>query len=494
MKIKTWLLVSYLLVMLLPLGAAYGLFAWINAYHQDRNIAEYMENWTELNTMQTVLNDPSLYKPNADITKVNQLESERLSVTLYTDIGFVVYTSNPMKYTLPTFVNKEQLYEGFYELQQKFGAFTYKEPVFAGNTLVGVYEVQLLRDEWVTGVGKRTWYVVGIFIAFFLALFTGVAILVNRKLNRPLRQLMGQMDSFAKGEAVFPLTERHDEIGELTKSFDRMRKELTEANRKLSDEQQKKETMIASISHDLKTPLTSIRAYAEALQTGELSGSEQEEYRNVIISKSVYMRQMLDDLLMYTLLQSSNYKMDYVKVDGGEFFDMLVSGYDMLCEKKRIKLRVVSDVTGEFAVNDKQLMRVVDNLMANAIAHANPGGEIGLAAIDVGQTPEWSFPFVAEALKREAGMYLIVQNEGHGLSDAEIAEVFDPLFQADPARTKAGERGTGLGLSITKQIMEKHGGDVRMVSVPDIGTAIICWLPRMKGEEHDEMDKTTTSN
>lgn len=483
MKIKTWLLLSYFLVMLLPLGAAYGLFAWINAYHQDRNIAEYMESWTELNAMQAVLDDPSLYETNADMTKVNQLESDHLSVTLYTDIGFIVYTSNPMKHTPLSFVRKEQLYEGFYELQQKFGAFTYKEPVFAGNTFVGVYEVQLLRDEWVTGVGQRTWYVVGIFFVFFLALFTGVAILVNRKLNKPLHQLMGQMDSFAKGEPVTKITTRHDEIGELTKSFDRMRTELTEANRKLAEEQQKKEMMIASISHDLKTPLTSIRAYAEALQTGKLSDVEQAEYRNVIISKSVYMRQMLDDLLMYTLLQSSNDETDYVKVDGEEFFDMLVSGYDMLCEEKRIKLRVVSNVTGEYAVNDKQLMRVIDNVMSNAIAHTNPGGEIGLAAVDVGQTPEWSFPFVAEALKREDGMYLIVQNEGQGLSEAEIAEVFDPLFQADSARTKAGERGTGLGLSITKQIMEKHRGDVRMVSVPDIGTAIICWLPTMKGEE-----------
>lgn len=485
MKIKTWLLLSYFLVMLLPLVAAYGLFAWINAYHQDRNIAEYMERWTELNAMQAVLNDPSLYEPNADLTKVKQLESNHLSVTLYTNIGLVVYTSNPMKHTPLSFVRKEQLFEGFYELQQKFGAFTYKEPIFAGTTLVGVYEVQLLRDEWVAGVGQRTWFVVGIFLVFFIALFTCVTILVNRKLNKPLHQLMGQMDSFAKGEPVTQITTRHDEIGELTKSFDRMRSELTEGNRKLAEEQQQKEMMIASISHDLKTPLTSIRAYAEALQTGKLSSDEQAEYRSVIISKSVYMRQMLDDLLMYTLLQSSNYETDYVKVDGEEFFDMLVSGYDMLCEEKRINLRVVSDVTGEYAVNAKQLMRVIDNVMSNAIAHTNPGGEIGLAAVDVGNTPEWSFLIVSEALKREDGMYLIVQNEGRGLTNAEIAKVFDPLFQADPARTKAGDRGTGLGLSITKQIMEKHGGDVRMVSVPDIGTAIICWLPRMKGEEQE---------
>lgn len=483
MKIKTWLLLSYLLVMLLPLAAAYGLFAWINSYYQDRNVAEYMENWTELNALQEVLDDPGLYRPKADWSEVSGLESDRLSVTLYTDIGFVVYASNPMKHTSMSFVGREQLYDGFYEMSQKFGAFTYKEPVFVGNAIVGVYEVQLVRDRWVAGVEKRTWLVIIAFSLFFIALFVGVVLLVNRRLNRPLHQLMGQMDSFAQGKEVQSILSRHDEIGELAKSFDKMRLDLTEANRQLTEEQQAKETMIASISHDLKTPLTSIRAYAEALQTGKLTDSEQEEYRTVIIEKSSYMRQMLDDLLTYTLLQSSSYEVDYVTVDGEEFFDMLVSGYDMLCEEKAVTLRVMSDVRGQYKVNSKQLMRVVDNLMANAIAHTDAGGKIGLAAVSAGKSLEWGFPFVQEALNRKDGMYLIVQNEGQGLTVAEIAEVFNPLFQADQARTKAGDRGTGLGLSITKQIMEKHGGDVRMVSCPDIGTAVICWLPEMKGEE-----------
>lgn len=483
MKIKTWLLLSYLVVMLLPLGAAYGLFAWINAYHQDRNIVEYMESWTELNRLKEVLDDPDLYRPKADWSTVSQLENDQLSVTLYTEIGFVVYASNPMKHTAMSFVGREQLYDGFYEMSQKFGAFTYKEPVFAGNAMVGVYEVQLVRYRWVAGVEKRTWLVIIAFSLFFTALFVVVTLLVNRKLNIPLQQLMGQMDSFAQGKEVQPILSRHDEIGELAESFDKMRIDLTEANRQLAEEQQAKEAMIASISHDLKTPLTSIRAYAEALQSGKLTDSEQEEYRTVIIDKSSYMRQMLDDLLMYTLLQSSNYDMSYVSVDGGEFFEMLVSGYDMLCAEKEIELRVVSNVTGGYKVSSKQLMRVVDNLMTNAITHTDPGRRIELAAVDAGNPPEWCYPFVTEALNRESGMYLIVQNEGQGLTDDEIRDVFDPLFQADPARTKAGERGTGLGLSITKQIMEKHGGDVRMVAEPGIGTAVICWLPEMKGEE-----------
>lgn len=482
MKIKTWLLLSYFIIMFLPLLAAYGLFVWINSYHDDRNVAEYMDNLTELTAVQDVLKDPSFYRPNGDWTEVEQIANDRLSITLYTDIGFMLYSSNPMKQTPMSFIPKEKLYKEFYELRQKFGTITYKEPVFFKGALVGVYEIELLRDEWVSAVERRSLLVIVLFSVFFIALFIGMSFLVNRKLNRPLHLLMNHMDSFAKGEQVLPMSTRKDEIGELAQSFEMMRRDLEAANRKLNDEHRQKEFMIASISHDLKTPLTSIRAYAEALQSVMLSDKEQQEYREVIITKSNYMKLMLDDLLMYTLLQSSTYEMEFVTVDGEEFFDMLVSGYETLCDEKSIELVVESAVIGNYSINTKQLMRVVDNIMSNAITHSHRGGRIELATMNVGNTPKWCFESVKKVLTQKDGMYLIVQNSGYGLSEEDLKRVFEPQFQADQARSKAGERGTGLGLSITKQIMEKHGGMVQMVSSQEIGTAIICWLPELKGE------------
>ncbi len=196
------------------------------------------------------------------------------------------------------------------------------------------------------------------------------------------------------------------------------------------------------------------------------------------------MRQMLDDLSMYTLLQSSTYDMEFVAVEGDEFFDMLLSGYQTLCDEKQISLDMQVDVTGEFAVNAKQMMRVVDNVVANAISHTAVEGSIGLSATDAKVVPSWTYDFVQQAMTADDGLYLIVQNEGKGVSEQQLTRVFEPLFQADMARTKAGDRGNGLGLSITKQIIEKHGGTVRMVSSEAIGTAIICWLPPSKGEEN----------
>lgn len=481
MKIKTWLLISYLVVMLLPLLAAYSLFVWINAYYEKENVAEFMDVYVELSQLQEVLKEPAIYHVGADVPEIVEFDSERISVTLYNEVGYMLYSTNLMKQTALSFLPKKQLYEGFYVQQQNFKTIRYKEPVFSGSSMVGVYEIEWVREEWVAGVGGRTWLTVTLFTLFFVTMFIVVVYLVNRKLNQPLQQLKSQMNAFAKGLAVGDIRKSKDELGELAESFASMRGELMEANAKLADEQRQKEFMVASISHDLKTPLTSIRAYAEALESDELTVAQEKMYHQVIVEKSVFMREMLDDLLMYTLLQSHSYTMKSVIVDGEEFFDMLVSDYGALCREKGIKLHETTAVTDLYEVNAQQLIRVVDNLMANAIRHTKSGDTIWLAAVNINKVPDWCFDFVRGKLCEKEGMYLIIQNEGIGIPKEQLEKIFEPLYQANEARTKEGS-GTGLGLSITKKIIEKHSGKVQILSEENKGTAVICYVPNSKGE------------
>src|SRR5699024_5408930 len=115
--------------------------------------------------------------------------------------------------------------------------------------------------------------------------------------------------------------------------------QINTAQAVIENEHKEREYMIATISHDLKTPLTSIKAYAESLDTEkDLTPTEKEEYLKVVTDKSDFMKHMLDDLLTYTLLQSPTYEMELVSVDGSEFFDMLVSDYEALCKDKAIQL------------------------------------------------------------------------------------------------------------------------------------------------------------
>ncbi|MGE7688466.1 HAMP domain-containing sensor histidine kinase [Lysinibacillus sp. NPDC097214] len=480
MKIKTWLLITFFIVMVLPITGAYSLYVWINAYYQDKNVAEYFEKLTELNQVKSVLENPMYYTKNADIKDVEALTNDRLAITLYLKSGLILYSSNPLKSGFDT---KDSIFKGLYELKQNYNAFTYKEPVYQDGELLGVYEIQLVRTDWIKGVESRSWLVIASSILLFLFIYFAVMMLLNRKLNRPLHELMRQMRAFAKGEHVESnLVARKDEIGELAQTFLAMQDEIETARAHLKTEQQQKELMIASISHDLKTPLTAIQAYAESLQGKALSKEQQDEYRQIILTKSETMKHMLEDLLMYTLLQSTSYHLELIEVDGAEFFEMALSDYEQLCKDQGFMLEVTCDIEGMYAVHPKQLQRVIDNLMSNAWRYGAVGTTIGLAALNTRKCPTWCFDFVKLALTKQEGMYIIVQNCGQGINKEDIEKLFEPMYQADSARTKAGERGTGLGLNIAKQIIEKHGGTVELVSKEGYGTAVLGWLPSIKGE------------
>lgn len=472
--------------MIVPLLAAYLLFVWVQSYNNEQKVADYFEVSTELQTLKTVLNDPALYKPKAVGDPVEEMANEQLSIALYNADGLVVYTSNPSAVSAHSGMGKEALYADLYDLKQGYRSYTYKQPVFDGKELVGVFEVAFARDEWVAGVSNRSWLMLAGFMGLFLLIYFTIVLLVNRKLTKRLTGLKGEMTAFAGGEVLAETKTNNDEIGTLKKHFYVMRNQIVTAREVIDQEQRDKEYMIATISHDLKTPLTSIKAYAESLDTDQhLTETEQTEYRKVIIEKSDFMKQMLDDLLTYTLLQSPTYEMKLVPVDGGEFFDMLVSDYEALVRKKAIHLEVYAQVAGSYAVNPKQMMRVADNLISNAIQHTNQSGHVWLAAVsDKAVLPDWLFDFVRRQWRTDFAhyMYLIIQNDGAGIAKEAVDHVFDPLYQADDARSKRDAHGTGLGLSITKQIMEKHGGNVQFFSAEKIGTCVICCLPKRKSE------------
>lgn len=481
MKIKTWLLLSYIIVMLLPLGAAYGLFAWINAYHQDRNVEEYFLKWTELQAILPIVEDPALYQFGIEYEQLDALTDAHTAIELYSKDGYLLYTSNPLRKTVQSLEAKENLYKNLYVFDQSYRSFTYRAPVFSAKELVGFYEVKLARAEWVDGVTNRTWFVVVLFVVFISGIFLVVVMLVNHKLNRRLAHLMRQMKIFAEHGTVEQIEQQNDEIGELAASFDEMRQQIEAARDNLAQEQREKAYMIASISHDLKTPLTSIRAYAESLGNEQnLPVSRQKEYQEVIIQKAHYMQQMLDDLLMYTLLQSPSYEIELVEVEGSEFFEMLVSDYEPLCLERKITLHTFCEVEGVYAVNPKQLLRVADNLMSNAMKHTKKNGEIILAAVSPQYVPEEIMPFATSLFSKQDGIYFIVQNSGIGIAPEALAFVFEPLYQTDTARTKKEDTGTGLGLSITKRMIEKHGGTVQIASEKNSGTCVVCWLPTTK--------------
>lgn len=473
MKIKTWLLISYLFVMLLPLAALYGLYISINNYYQDKSMQEYFEQQNKVSALKKHLENPTLYEQKQKRKQLETLTNEQTMLTLYNPNGKIIYTSSPIA-THSNFESYETLYKDLYNFNQNYSTFVYKAPVYKNNQIIGIYKITLARTEWTEQVNSKTILLVASLIGFLITLYTIIVFFVNKRLNRPLKHLIEQMQLFAKGQPTKPFYIKEDEIGELAASFERMQQEIISNRNKIESEQRQKEFIIASLSHDLKTPLTSIQAYAESLHSGKLTHLEQQEYTQVIQTKADYMKQLLDDLMMFTLLQSPSYELELVSVDGEEFFDMLLGDYEQVSIEKGFTATTDLQVKKNYAVHPKQLMRVLDNLVANAWTYTNVGGSIKIAAFETPNKPTWCI--ASNEQLTAAGVYIVVQNSGTSLTAAQCQQIFEPLHQLDEARSHIGQRGAGLGLSIAKQIIEKHNGTIKAISKQN-ETAILIWLP-----------------
>ncbi|SDY28822.1 Signal transduction histidine kinase [Evansella caseinilytica] len=485
MKIKYWLMISYFIVMLLPIVALYVIYVSINSLDQKQSLLEYMEMTKTISELEAYLQDPRLYdfQPAENFEHISGLGNEAIRISLFRYDGARLYSSlesSDSGHFL--FVNTANLYRNLYELEWNYRTYSLKKPVFSDGEIAGVYEIVIGRDDWVEGVNSRTQLHVMLFGGFFLLTYIIVIFLLHRKLTRPLNTLRSRMTDFAAGiPLAAPARTGNDEIGELINHFEEMREKLENTSTELMKQQEEKQFIVASLSHDLKTPLTVIQAYTEALLAEKsLAENEKNEYKEILFHKLNYMKQMLDDLVTYNALQASQMKTALVEVEAEEFFDMLLSGYGETAAKSGITLTVEQAVKGTCHVHVKQMMRVVDNIMANALRHTERGRNVWLGAFSHGMPlPHWIFPSLVDQVDnwRENGTVILIQNEGAAMTTADLEKVFQPFVQGDPAR---GGGSSGLGLSIAKMIMEQHDGEITIWSAADCGTLTACRLKEEK--------------
>lgn len=484
MKIKPWLLSSYFIVMILPIVSLYFFYVSLAHYDERRDFLEIMEMKEKVDAIDQKLADPSLYKlqPVENYQELRKMTDKSMNISLYRKDGLKLYsTMENAGFDISSTTQRKliELYKDLNTIKKKHRTNSYKQTVFNGSELIGIYEITVVRNDWLQGVNDRTLLLGGFLGVSFIMIYSAVVILLNRKLNRPLNMLREEMMAFANGEKGRKnLIHSNDELGELIKHFEKMKAQIDKTNEEVQRQQKEKEYIVAALSHDLKTPLTAIRAYSEAINGNtDLTEKEKFEYRTIIFEKLDYMKAMIDDLTLYTSLKSAKEKIEFVQVEGDEFFEMLLGGYHEPCTKKNICLTVEQLVSGNYLLNARQMIRVVDNLMANAIRYTGEGNKVWLAAISKSNVlPEWIFPPFVRELEawRKSGVVLLIQNEGKAIPVEGLENVFEPFVQLEGARGQGGT--SGLGLSIAKIAIEQHGGKIKLWSQAGYGTLIACWI------------------
>lgn len=497
MKLKYWLMIAFLIVMCLPVAAGWALFSLYNYYENHRAVAEYVELTERLAPIEKVLNDPTLYQLKSferDQT-LPALASEQLRFNLYLPSGIRVYTSGGDTWSTGGYtVRSSELYRNLYHLQIRHRTFSLKKPVWDQGELAGIYEITMLREDRLEGISIRTTWVIGGSVAFFVLLYGTVLWLLFRKLFFPMKILINRMHGFARGEKPDEVwvNDRSDEMGMLLQQFDAMRQTIRQTQAEVERQQKEKEMIVAALSHDLKTPLMSISAYAEALSMEGCSRKlERQEYREVIARNVERMKRMIGELEMYTALGSRDSELAMVEVEGEEFFEMLLGSYGELAERENYTMQMSVRTNHDYRVHPESLMRLTDNLVHNALRYTPPRGTIGLAVIDsAAELPEWINPSLGAELDtyRTGATLIVVQNEGPPVLAEQLERIFEPYVQYHKEQIGGYAGGSGLGLSISRRIALKHGGDIRMWSSEQYGTAAVCRLPeRRKPDETQDI-------
>ncbi|MBN1658570.1 MAG: HAMP domain-containing protein, partial [Anaerolineae bacterium] len=280
-------------------------------------------------------------------------------------------------------------------------------------------------------------------VATAVALVLGI--LLARTLTRPVRELTAATRSLSRGNLAQQVPVRsRDELGELTASFNQMSADLARAN-------DLRRQMTADIAHDLRTPLSVITGYTEALRDGVLLPTPQ--ILQTMHQEAVHLRRLVEDLRTLSLADAGELTLTRCPVSPRELLDRAALAFGPRAQELGIDWRVTVD--GDVPpvhVDPERLAQVLGNLVSNALRHTPSGGHITLAAGVQGD-----------------GVWLTVQDTGVGIAPENLPCVFDRFYRSDEAR-QVHEGESGLGLAIAKAIVELHGGAIAVESTLGVGT------------------------
>lgn len=298
-----------------------------------------------------------------------------------------------------------------------------------------------------------------IFLVVFVLTNGLLKLLVSRHIIVPLRKLQGAVNNIREGNLDDELSiERKDEFGELSDSFEQMRLKLRESVETQLKYEDNRRELINNISHDLKTPITSIKGYVEGIMDGVANDPEKlDKYVRTIYNKATQMDQMIDELLLFSKLDLNRLPFQFEKVSLQRYIYIFIEAMSIDLEKMNIQLMIESDLSDQVMVviDQDKLHRALSNIIYNSMKFMDKEEK----SIDIRISKDETFAFIA------------IEDNGMGIEAAELAHVFDRFYRAEASRN-SDRGGSGIGLAIAKHIIEAHGGTIEIQSEFGKGTIV----------------------
>lgn len=475
MKIKSRLMLAFLCLIIIPFTATFGMICFhMSQFENSGEIYQFTKIEEIRNSVIAEVVEGYPYIKDYDkfaehirpLLKENQLKLKVIDVS-----GRLLFDSEDRESSIKRIKTEEGRPEestGLHFIGIELNTQTL--PIYINGEMVA--SAVIWADPYTEPFNSQT----KIASLLGLSLLTGFLLLIvlmvvftwylSRSILKPLAQLNRAAEEIAGGNLDYEVaSNRHDEIGRFCSNFDQMRIKLKESLEKQALIEQSRKEMIASISHDLRTPIASIKGYVEGLADGVAENEEMHaHYLEVIRSKSEQLDHLIDDFYEFSKLELGTIEVQPVNADSREVLENILAAYEMEYKNSNIKFNVIRPLSSVVVKVDKHsITRLIDNLIQNAIKYAetNP-------CITVKTELQHEFMVVA------------VEDNGAGIPPNDLSNIFEIFYRGEKSRSR-NFGGTGLGLATCKYIIEAHGGDIWCTSQVGKGSTFYFSLPYEKG-------------
>ncbi len=268
-----------------------------------------------------------------------------------------------------------------------------------------------------------------------------------------------------------------DELAALAREFNRMAEQLAAAAAERDRAEAARRDLIAAISHDLRTPLTSLRALTEALADGLVDDpTTTARYLATMRGQIGHLSSLIDDLFELAQLDAGALRLELQRASLGDLISDVLEVMRPQAAAKGLLLRgSAAPSVGPVLMAPQKIERVLYNLVANAIRHTHDGGTITISAS--AELGDAEAPAQTPELKAQNWIVVEVSDTGEGITAEDLPRVFDRFYRGEKSRSRA-TGGAGLGLAVARGIVEAHGGRIWAESIHERGTALRFTLPR----------------
>ncbi len=330
------------------------------------------------------------------------------------------------------------------------------DPSFLISTLGGIIKENPSAVKYIF-----LWILCSLLI--IIGVITINTIILSHSILHPIRELTKAVEYMKHGNLDVDIMRTSDEeIDKLCIAFDEMRIKLKEGREQEQFHINERKMLLANLSHDLRTPITSIKGYIQGIQDGIADTPEKmNKYLSTIASKATVIESMVDNMSLFAKLETDRLQFDFELGNINDLLKQLIEEYQLDFNRNNITFDInLCDTPAIVKLDFQKMRRVFSNLIENAIKYKkDDNGHISVTS-EV----------------KNSGVFITVSDSGIGIKNSDLNRIFEGFYRSDPSRN-LNVKGNGLGLGIAKQITEKHGGKIWAKSENGEGTTIFIYLP-----------------